>query len=1045
MQIRNSLSSSWSKLLDGKLTNVSGEEGITTHQNSVSRSIFRQSLILAVLVCLGIGLIGVATEYQWNFETVGEGAGHLSMTRAADGTLHACFQLDDPCCSPGYAYRDENGWSDVERVDPENLGGDYVKIALNSAGYPVIAYQKESHLWIAVRSAAGWTTELVDARFNAGSYLDLAIDASGQYHIAYAIDKGLYYALFDGSSWTFEELRTSGEAYKTCGIAIDSNGYPHVSYWARLSDGEALGYGFEDESGWHFETVDTPKRDLGAYSTIALDASDNPHICYRDHPADNMKYATKNAGVWTVEVVNTSGDAGILSSIRVAPDGIPCVAYRDAAHEELRYAKRIGGIWISEVVSLLSSSSVSLQFDNEGMPQILYVLDGEIRLAYEGDSTMMPPIPNPTTWSVLPHAVSDVAIEMVASTSTDLDGVEYYFDEVTGNPGGSDSGWQDSSAYTDTGLSSGTEYCYRVRARDKSPNHNVTDWSVLSCESAILNDVPPPIDWVSFLPFDNPENYVTPWPRLEDLVLDASGNAYAVGEVCWNDPSLGWPGITLVGKWSPSGQLLWDNIYDLPDNRQHPRAAVIDNQGNLFVTGVQFTGAAPNWFILRIDQSGALQETWRSESSGYKCFWSIDAHPSGDLFLCANYGYYDAWVGRFDWKTATWVWSHVYNIDPDTKYVFDVGVVGALDPDGSVYYFGKNISLGGTQETLIAKLAADDGTLLALISFDFSPGYSEMPTAFEVDGEGNLVGLAWHVGDNRGTVFKLDSDLNLIWAQTIQGLEPYLFLRELDVGPDGTIYVVGRDGEKQGWNENSENSHMFTCAFGSDGELLWMHVYDAGGPDEREWGSGNGIACTVDGSRVVAGGTVSFSETNWTSSYAILSYGKTVVNSSAVFRLEAATGDVQADGPFYGASFQSGAADVAEWVPVSEPVDPGDVLEFDPDNPGQYRKSRGQCSDLVAGVVSTDPGFVLGSSPATEDSGLSTPDSALLALVGIVPVKVTDEGGPIEPGDLLVSSSTPGYAMRQSLNADYSCNLVGKALELMLGERGMILVLLTAH
>jgi hypothetical protein len=72
-----------------------------------------------------------------------------------------------------------------------------------------------------------------------------------------------------------------------------------------------------------------------------------------------------------------------------------------------------------------------------------------------------------------------------------------------------------------------------------------------------------------------------------------------------------------------------------------------------------------------------------------------------------------------------------------------------------------------------------------------------------------------------------------------------------------------------------------------------------------------------------------------------------------------------------------------------------------------------------------------------------TVDSALLALVGIVPVKVTNEGGPIEPGDLLVSSSTPGYAMRWDPDAgDTYPTFVGKALEALESGEGIIQVLL---
>ena len=53
--------------------------------------------------------------------------------------------------------------------------------------------------------------------------------------------------------------------------------------------------------------------------------------------------------------------------------------------------------------------------------------------------------------------------------------MEYYFEEISGNPGGSDSGWQSSSSYTDSDLDSETEYIYRVQMRDALDN--TTDWS----------------------------------------------------------------------------------------------------------------------------------------------------------------------------------------------------------------------------------------------------------------------------------------------------------------------------------------------------------------------------------------------------------------------------------------------------------------------------------------------------------------------------------------------------------------------------------------
>jgi len=157
----------------------------------------------------------------------------------------------------------------------------------------------------------------------------------------------------------------------------------------------------------------------------------------------------------------------------------------------------------------------------------------------------------------------------------------------------------------------------------------------------------------------------------------------------------------------------------------------------------------------------------------------------------------------------------------------------------------------------------------------------------------------------------------------------------------------------------------------------------------------------------------------------------------ATFRV-GRSGHVFADGTVHAASFQSTSADIAEWIRVSVPVTPGDVVMLDSDNPGSYMPTAVACSDRVAGVISAEPGVVPG-------GGSLTGNQAPLALTGILPVKVTNEGGPILPGDLLIASSTPGHAMRWAGPDPCLCSLVGKALQPMTDKHGMILVLLTAH
>ena len=63
-----------------------------------------------------------------------------------------------------------------------------------------------------------------------------------------------------------------------------------------------------------------------------------------------------------------------------------------------------------------------------------------------------------------------------------------------------------------------------------------------------------------------------------------------------------------------------------------------------------------------------------------------------------------------------------------------------------------------------------------------------------------------------------------------------------------------------------------------------------------------------------------------------------------------------------------------------------------------------------------------------------------LAVIGVVPVKVSAENGPIHPGDLLVASSTPGYAMKAGPNPSVG-TVIGKALASLLEGTGMIQIL----
>lgn len=74
-----------------------------------------------------------------------------------------------------------------------------------------------------------------------------------------------------------------------------------------------------------------------------------------------------------------------------------------------------------------------------------------------------------------------------------------------------------------------------------------------------------------------------------------------------------------------------------------------------------------------------------------------------------------------------------------------------------------------------------------------------------------------------------------------------------------------------------------------------------------------------------------------------------------------------------------------------------------------------------------------------EDSAQEIP----LAMVGIVPCHVSAENGPIRRGDLLVTSSTPGYAMRGTDRTLMVGAVVGKALQNLDTGAGVIEILVS--
>jgi hypothetical protein len=139
----------------------------------------------------------------------------------------------------------------------------------------------------------------------------------------------------------------------------------------------------------------------------------------------------------------------------------------------------------------------------------------------------------------------------------------------------------------------------------------------------------------------------------------------------------------------------------------------------------------------------------------------------------------------------------------------------------------------------------------------------------------------------------------------------------------------------------------------------------------------------------------------------------------------------------------NGGSDLAEPFAISSPeheISQGAVLVIDDQNPGHLKISDEPYDTRVAGVVSGANGIKPGIQ--MQQQGLLE-GGKNVALTGRVYVQADASNGPIKPGDLLTTSSTPGHAMKVTDHAKAQGAILGKAMTELSEGKGMVLVLVT--
>lgn len=312
--------------------------------------------------------------------------------------------------------------------------------------------------------------------------------------------------------------------------------------------------------------------------------------------------------------------------------------------------------------------------------------------------------------------------------------------------------------------------------------------------------------------------------EANSITLDNSGNVYVTGKSQGGASNSDF--VTI--KYNSNGDVLWLRSYNgLGNGIDNPVIINVDNNGNVFVTGISWGGSSYDIATLKYDPNGVNQFVIRYNGTGNGDDFPVSMHTDNNGFVYVTGGSEGTGTG-YDVVTIMYLqngtanWIRRYN-GPDNSYDFGRSIT--TDNIGNIIVTGESnfINSGYDYSTLKYNQSGD---LLWFKNYNGTGNGDDLGVSVKTDGQNNIyiTGSSIGIGTNEDYVtIKYNSQGIQQWMQRYNGSGNGRDVpKSMVKGNDNSVYITGA-------SLNSGNFDYATVKYDTSGVEKWVRTYNGNG------------------------------------------------------------------------------------------------------------------------------------------------------------------------------------------------------------------------